>query len=192
MKIPNSHKNNLRRQFLQQRQSLPIELWQMSSDRLCRQLANCPEFIQAQTVGAYQSDRQEPTLDYLLNATDKQWGLPRCVGKDLHWHCWQPLEPLVSGTHGILEPNSQLPTLTADRIDLLLVPAVAMDVRGYRLGYGGGYYDRLRADPLWRKIPTIGIVFDFAYVETLPIDSWDLPLDRVCTELGITGSLSPQ
>jgi 5-formyltetrahydrofolate cyclo-ligase len=65
---------------------------------------------------------------------------------------------------------------------------VAIDRQGYRLGYGGGYYDRLRADPLWRKIPTIGIVFNFAYVEQLPIEPWDLPLDAVCTELGVTAT----
>jgi 5-formyltetrahydrofolate cyclo-ligase len=189
MKTANSHKQHLRRQFLHQRQALSVESWQMQSDLLCSHLANCPEFIQAQTVGGYQSDRQEPNLDSLFMTTDKQWGLPRCVGKDLHWHCWQPLEPLVSGAHGILEPSPELPTLTADRIDLLLIPAVAIDAHGYRLGYGGGYYDRLRADPWWRRIPTIGIVFDLNYVETLPIDPWDLPIDKVCTELGITSSL---
>jgi 5-formyltetrahydrofolate cyclo-ligase len=74
--------------------------------------------------------------------------------------------------------------LTPDRVDLMLVPAVALDRQGYRLGYGGGYYDRLRANPLWGNIPTIGIAFDFAYIEALPIDPWDLQLDAVCTELG--------
>lgn len=90
------------------------------------------------------------------------------------------------GHYGILEPDPALPQLLAENIDLLLVPAVAIDRGGYRLGYGGGYYDRLRADPCWRQIPTIGIVFDFAYVDSLPIDPWDLPLDAVCTELGLT------
>ena len=142
----------------------------------------------AQTILAYQSLRQEPTLDYLFTDTNKQWGLPRCVGKDLLWHCWQPLEPLVIGAYGIFEPSPELRPIEPGSVDLILVPAVAIDAGGYRLGYGGGYYDRLRADPLWRKIPTIGIVFNFAYVETLPIESWDLPLDAVCTELGVTSN----
>jgi 5-formyltetrahydrofolate cyclo-ligase len=88
--------------------------------------------------------------------------------------------------YGILEPDPTLPQLLVENVDLLLVPAVAIDGRGYRLGYGGGYYDRLRADPHWRKIPTIGIVFDFAYIDAVPIDPWDLPLDAACTELGLT------
>jgi 5-formyltetrahydrofolate cyclo-ligase len=180
----NRQKQTLRRQLLQQRQALAPAVWQMHNDRICHHLANCPQFLSARTILAYQSCRQEPNLDYLFTATDKHWGLPRCVGKDLVWHCWQPSEPLVIGEYGILEPSSELPLLAASDVDLMLIPAVAIDGDGYRLGYGGGYYDRLRADPQWRKIPTIGIVFDFARVESLPIEPWDLPLAAVCTELG--------
>ena len=170
--IVNCPKSSLRRQLIQQRQALPTAIWQSQSDRICHQLLNCPQFISAQTVLAYQSHRQEPNLDYLFTHAQKQWGLPRSIDKDLLWHCWQPSEPLVIGNYGILEPNPELPSLEPDGVDLILVPAVAVAASGYRLGYGGGYYDRLRANPLWRRIPTIGIVFDFAYLETLPIDPW--------------------
>jgi 5-formyltetrahydrofolate cyclo-ligase len=188
MAIVSYHKHTLRRQFLQQRQALPVEVWQCQSDLICHHLSNCPQFMEAQTILAYQSCRQEPNFDYLFTHTNKQWGLPRCVGKDLLWHGWQPSEPMVIGAYGILEPSPESPPIEPVQADLILVPAVAIDRSGYRLGYGGGYYDRLRADPLWRKIPTIGIVFDFAYVETLPIEPWDLPLDAVCTELGFSST----
>ena len=135
---------------------------------------------------AYQSYRQEPDLTPLFTDQEKQWGLPRCLGKELIWYNWQPSEPLVTGAYGILEPVSASPRLEPIDIDLILVPTVAIDRRGYRLGYGGGYYDRLRADRSWRQIPTIGIVFDFAVVDILPIDPWDLKLDAVCTELGLS------
>jgi 5-formyltetrahydrofolate cyclo-ligase len=185
MAIVNCSKHSLRRQFLQQRQALSPEIWRSQSDRICALLLNCPQFIGAGTILAYQSHRQEPNLDYLFTNVDKRWGLPRSVGKDLLWHRWQPSEPLVIGKYDILEPDPASPLLTPDCVDLILVPAVAVDTSGYRLGYGGGYYDRLRADPLWRKIPTIAIVFDFAYVETIPTEIWDLPLDAVCTESGM-------
>jgi 5-formyltetrahydrofolate cyclo-ligase len=197
----NCAKRLLRQQFLHQRRSLTIDLWQTQSDLLCDRLTRCPQFIEAQTILAYQSCRQEPSLDYLFTHTDKQWGLPRCVvdvprlrsaqvaspaeNRELVWHRWQPSATLVTGRYGIREPAPETPLLLPGDIDLMLVPAVAIDRHGYRLGYGGGYYDRLHADPVWRKIPTIGIVFDFAYVEQLPIEPWDLPLDAVCTELGI-------
>jgi 5-formyltetrahydrofolate cyclo-ligase len=181
----NCPKQTLRRQLLDRRQALPAQVWQAYSDLLCDRLSQNPEFIDAQTVLAYQSCRQEPSLNYLFTHHNKQWGLPRCLDRDLQWHRWQPQQTLMSGNYGILEPAPESPLLSPNEIDLILVPAVAIDRDGYRLGYGGGYYDRLRADPLWRKIPTIGIVFDFAYVERLPIDPWDLPVDAVCTESGI-------
>lgn len=182
----NCHKTSLRRHLLQQRQALPAEIWQSQSDRICHHLLACPQFIAARTILAYQSHRQEPSLDYLFTHAHKQWGLPRSVGKDLLWQCWQSSEPLVVGKYDILEPNPESPLLAADCVDLMLVPAVAIDASGYRLGYGGGYYDRLRSDPLWRKIPTIGIVFDCAYRKILPTEAWDLPVDAVCTESGLS------
>lgn len=181
------NKKTLRCQLLQQRQSLTAEVWQANSQAICHHLARAPQFQAATTILTYQSYRQEPSLDYLFINTDKQWGLPRCAGKDLCWHAWKPSQPLITGRYDLLEPDPASPQLCVADVDLILMPAVAIDRRGYRLGYGGGYYDRLRADPLWRKIPTIGIVFDFAYLETLPIDPWDLPLDLVCTELGVRG-----
>lgn len=184
--IVNSSKQLLRHQFLHQRRSLAIESWQNQSELLCESLCNYTEFVRARTILAYQSCRQEPSLDYLFANVDKQWGLPRCVDGNLEWHRWQPSELLTTGSYGIREPDPEAPVLSPNDIDLILVPAVAIDRHGYRLGYGGGYYDRLRADPVWRRLPTIGIVFDFAYVERLPIDPWDLPLDAVCTELGAT------
>jgi 5-formyltetrahydrofolate cyclo-ligase len=181
----NESKHILRRQFLQQRQALSIVTWQTQSDRLCHHLVNCAEFTTARTVLVYQSFRQEPNLEYLFQHTDKQWGLPRCVDRDLQWHSWQPADPLVVGNYGILEPSVNLPLLELSNIDLILVPAVAIDHQGYRLGYGGGYYDRLFTNPLWAKVPTIGIVFDFSYLARLPIDPWDRSIDAVCTELGL-------
>jgi 5-formyltetrahydrofolate cyclo-ligase len=183
----NSAKILLRRQLLQQRVALAPEVWRKYSEQICNQLESFAQFQQARTILTYCSHRQEPDLSYLFNRTDKQWGLPRCVGKDLFWHRWEPQQPLVTGAYGILEPSADLPLLEAAEVDLMLVPSVGIDRSGYRLGYGGGYYDRLRANPLWRNAPTIGIVFDFGYVDVLPIEPWDLPLDGVCTEIGVRG-----
>jgi 5-formyltetrahydrofolate cyclo-ligase len=182
----NSAKTLLRRQLLQQRQALAWVFWREQSERICIQLENSTQFQQAQTILTYCSHRQEPDLSYLLDRTDKLWGLPRCVGKNLLWHSWEPQQALVTGAYGISEPIADLPPLEPTEVDLMLVPSVGIDRSGYRLGYGGGYYDRLRADPLWRTVPTIGIVFDFGYVDVLPIDPWDLRLDGICTELGVS------
>jgi 5-formyltetrahydrofolate cyclo-ligase len=182
----NNNKSALRRQLLQQRRELSSEIWREWSDRICRHLLNYPQFQRAKTILVYQSCNQETDLSYLFTHANQQWGLPRCVGKELIWHRWQTSESLIIGAYGILEPAPELPQLEPDLVDLMLIPSIATDRAGYRLGYGGGYYDRLRADPLWQKIPSIGITFDFSYVETLPIDPWDIGLDAVCTELGVS------
>jgi 5-formyltetrahydrofolate cyclo-ligase len=185
MMINANDKQSLRRYFLQQRRTLSPEVWQQCSESICDRLMQSDRYQQARTILAYVSHHQEPDLSLLFKDRDKQWGLPRCVGKNLCWHVWQPSQPLVTGSYDLLEPAADLPLLNVDRVDLILIPAVAIDRRGYRLGYGGGYYDRLRADPAWAKIPTIGITFEFAYVDTLPIDPWDLPLAAVCHESAI-------
>ena len=63
---------------------------------------------------------------------------------------------------------------------------MACDRHGNRLGYGGGYYDRLLSQPQWQNIVTIGIIFDFAHVDRLETQPWDQTLNYICTESGIS------
>jgi 5-formyltetrahydrofolate cyclo-ligase len=143
-------------------------------------------FAQANSILAYFSFRQEPDLSPLFTS-DKTWGFPRCVGKALSWHVWSSNQslPLQIGAYGIQEPHPDSPTLQPEQVDLILVPSVACDEQGYRLGYGGGFYDRLLSLPNWSNKPTIGIVFDFARLPDLPKDPWDRSLKAVCTEFGL-------
>lgn len=174
-------KVQLRQILIKKRRSLPKSLWREKSDRLCEHLQSLTLFKQAQTVLAYFSFAQEPDLSPLFT-NERQWGFSRCVDKSLIWHSWTPGDNLQIGVYGIQEPQENAPILKSSDVDLILVPAVACDYQGYRLGYGGGFYDRMLSSPEWASIPTIGIVFDFAYLPQLPIDSWDKKLDSICTE----------
>ena len=176
-----SDKTELRRLLLQKRRSLAESLWQEKSDRLCHSLQSLPLFREARTILAYFSFRQEPDLSPLFD-TNRRWGFPRCTGKSLIWHSWMPGDKFQTGTYGIREPHPDLPVLNPEEVDLILVPAVACDYQGYRLGYGGGFYDRLLSSPQWRGKAAIGIVFDFAYLPQLPVDPWDKKLQGVCSE----------
>lgn len=179
---PQPSKSELRRTFLQKRRMLSVEEWRQKSDRLCHHLRSLPLLTQAKTVLAYFSFRQEPDLSPLFTDSQWHWGFSRCVEKSLIWHRWVPEEPLVKGDYGIFEPHPDSPILTPHEVDLILVPAVACDARGYRLGYGGGFYDRLLSSADWASKPTIGIVFEFAHLPQLPVDPWDKPLHSICTE----------
>ncbi|NJM76806.1 MAG: 5-formyltetrahydrofolate cyclo-ligase [Acaryochloridaceae cyanobacterium RU_4_10] len=181
-------KKVLRQTLLQQRKELSDRDWTEKSKAICENIAQTECFRKAKTVLAYFSVRQEPDLSYLwtLDAASKCWGLSRCVGKTLVWHQYNPHLPkqVQPGAYGILEPLPTLPLVKPDSVDLILVPAVACDRRGFRLGYGGGFYDRLLAQPEWADKPTIGIVFEFALLNQLDADPWDRPMRSVCTENG--------
>jgi 5-formyltetrahydrofolate cyclo-ligase len=179
------NKTELRRSLLRIRQSMNVQDWRQKSDRISSQIQNLPLFSQATTILAYFSFRQEPDLSPLFTDSQRRWGFPRCVGKSLSWHLWQPEDRLQKGNYGITEPHSQSPIIDPTEVDLILVPSVACDRQGYRLGYGGGYYDRLLSSPPWCKIPTIGIVFDFAYFSQLPSNHWDKRLRGIVTETKI-------
>jgi 5-formyltetrahydrofolate cyclo-ligase len=195
-----SEKSELRRNIIKQRRSLSEEEWQEKSQTICRNIANSSLFIKAKTVLAYFSFRQEPDLSYLyseipltplkkeglgISDNSKNWGFPRCVDKSLIWHLWKPEDKLISGKYGIKEPTPDSLIINPHQVDLILVPCVACDEQGYRLGYGGGYYDRLLSSSNWESIPTIGIVFDFAYLPQVPVEAWDKKLDSISTETGL-------
>lgn len=194
----NPTKTALRRQILTARQAMAIASWQAKSLQICEQLQQTALLKRSHTILAYFSTRQEPDLSTLFSLP-KTWGFSRCVGQELVWHQWSTESewPLQKGAFGILEPHPEAPRLQASEIDLILVPAIACDAQGYRLGYGGGFYDRLLSAPEWANIPTIGIVFEFAYLPQLPHDDWDQPLNSVCTETGWfetgkSGKVEPQ
>ena len=179
-------KTALRRQLLAQRRSLSIPTWQQQSQKICNHLAQWDLIKNAEVILGFISFRQEPDLISLYQQfPQKTWGFPRCVDRTLDWHQIQPTnftESTQIGNFGILEPIPPLPTIDLTRVDVILVPAIACDRQGYRLGYGGGFYDRF----LFNQTGfTIGIVFADFYREILPTEAWDLPTKAVCNENGI-------
>ena len=181
-------KSELRRHLIKQRKSVSQDEWQGKSQAICQNISNSSLFNQAKTGLAYFSFRHEPDLSYLFldnkSDNDKNWGFPRCVDKSLIWHYWKSEDELITGKYGIQEPNPSSPIIKPENVDLILVPCVACDYQNYRLGYGGGYYDRFLSSPEWESIPTIGIVFNFAYLTRVPVEEWDKNLDSICTENG--------
>jgi 5-formyltetrahydrofolate cyclo-ligase len=103
--------------------------------------------------------------------------------RPLDFRAWTPDEPLEAGAHGTFHPRADAATL---RPDLLLVPLLAFDDSGHRLGYGGGYYDRtlqvLRAD---RRVVAVGVAYAAQRLALVPHDDNDQMLDYIVTEQGL-------
>lgn len=100
------------------------------------------------------------------------------------------MEELIPGAYGIMEPPD-VPEreVSAEDVDVALVPGVAFDRCGYRLGYGGGYFDRFFAGP-GKGMVTLGVAFAFQVVTTVYPQAHDIPLNGVITEEGTVGSAS--
>ena len=178
-------KSTLRRELRAlSREHLTDELRLTGSASIISQLHQHPLWQQAQHVALYAALPDEPNLRTLIDevATTKQVYLPRVLdGETMDFFAfagWQELEQ--SGSFGIYEPR-----LEADRavdpatLDLLVIPALAYDQAGYRLGRGKGYYDRyLSRCP---HASRIGVTFALRPIACLPHDPWDLPVEAVLT-----------
>lgn len=129
---------------------------------------------------------QDAPYDSSTSSRPKVVHVPYCVGPDLHIFRLESMADLVPGAFGILEPTEELRN-NANRngsisdIDAVIVPGVAFDQQGGRLGYGKGFYDRLlqNARP---TTPLIGLAFDSQIVPSIPMEPHDIPMDFVVTE----------
>jgi 5-formyltetrahydrofolate cyclo-ligase len=105
----------------------------------------------------------------------------------MHFRSWRPGAPLSHNAFGIPEPDHRAPRLWRRELDVVLLPLVAFDSAGYRLGMGGGYYDRYFARRRFgshARPRLIGIAHGFQQVVHLQRQPWDVPLDGVITEAG--------
>ncbi len=177
-------KKQLRQLLLKQRRLIPDEIWQQKSQALCDRLSDWQIFQQAQNVLAFTSFRQEPDLSSLWQRfPNKNWGFARCLAQNLIWHQVSIADfenNMRLGTFGIIEPCHNLPLMDLENIDLILIPAIACDRQGYRLGYGGGYYDRWLPNSIGCKT---GVIFNEFYLDKLPHDPWDVPLEAIVTDM---------
>ena len=108
--------------------------------------------------------------------------LPRCTAdKKIEFNIWDE-SPIKKDLAGIPAPHNNL-FLTHEQISIIFVPCLSIDRKLTRLGYGGGYFDKLRANPFWRSIPCIGILIEKCVSqEILNKSEWDIPLSGFITD----------
>ena len=181
-------KKQLRQAVLQQRDLLTAAEIEAHSESIKEKLFSLPEYQAAQTIMFFLNFGKEVmTLKMLPQALKqgKRVVVPKTVPKEkrvILSEIYDIEKDLAPGLWQIPEPKEDsLRPVAPQEIDFVVVPGVAFDLSGNRLGYGGGYYDRFFPQ-LRPGVPLVALTFELQLVEQVPVDSWDRQVDLIITE----------
>lgn len=185
-------KSVIRKSLRSQRRALNHQAQRLAAQQLAKQLHKIPAIKKARHIAAYwPSDGEISPLLFLqeLQKRGKQLYLPQVLSNGhlrfKRFHCANGLQKNI---YGIPEPVGKQQRAAQD-MDIVLMPLVAFDKTGNRLGMGGGYYDKtfaFKKQSLWRKKPLlIGLAHHFQEVDALHHDTWDIPLSSIVTDQSV-------
>jgi len=172
-------KKALRTYIREQKQALTPARIEAASARLTALFLDHPAYRQAKSVYGYLSYNQEVRTDALLRQAlqdGKRIAAPRVEGDRMTFYWLADPDCVAPGCKGIPEPYGTEP-VADDPTALVLMPGLAFDPAGHRVGYGGGYYDKfLASEP---EHPTIALCYDFQLLSHLDTDAHDIAVDTV-------------
>ncbi len=136
-------------------------------------------------IGIYWPLKGEVDIRFIKEISNQKVALPSsCKTKGISYYHWLNNQ-LELDSNGIPAPKEEN-AINPNDISIMLIPAIAIDHEGYRLGYGGGYFDRLRQKELWFSIPSFVVISNNCISKKpLPKDRWDLPFDGWISEKGL-------
>jgi 5-formyltetrahydrofolate cyclo-ligase len=174
----------LRQQIRQQLHNLRPEQRAAAAAKACALLESQAVWSRAQSVLFYAPLPDEPDVWRLLqasHASGKTVALPRfdpATGQYVATQFQNAIDDVVTGPFGIREPAARCPVIALNRLDLVLVPGVAFDLVGHRLGRGKGFYDRLLESV---RGTICGVAFDEQIVAEVPVEPHDIRLHCILT-----------
>ncbi len=172
-------KNELRRSIRDKKRAMTEAEISEKSAKLAALFAASEAYRSAQTIYGYLPYNQEvrtvPILEQALR-DGKRVAVPKCYGEEMRFIYLSDLTQVEKGYAGIPEPIADGP-IASDKTALVLMPGLAFDREGHRIGYGGGFYDRfLAAEP---NHPTMALCYDFQLFSALETEKFDIPVDTV-------------
>ncbi len=172
-------KKALRKTIREQKQAMTPQQIAEKSEKLKALFLETPQYQQAKTLYGYLPYNQEvrtvPILQQAL-ADGKQVAVPKVYGDKMKFILLTDLDRVAEGYAGIPEPVEDTP-VAKDPTALVLMPGLAFDQEGHRIGYGGGFYDKfLSCEP---NHPTVALCYDFQVLEKLETEAFDVPVDLV-------------
>jgi len=149
------------------------------SSRLTENLEKFLKDKNVASVFSFFPSKGEPDFSSAFFKNHLRWFFPKVNGSDMIFHECRSAGDLIAGAFGIMEPKAtslQIP----NENDMILVPALLFDLKGNRLGYGKGFYDRFFSKKNFKN--KIGIAFDDFIVQRLPRENFDITVDAILTE----------
>jgi 5-formyltetrahydrofolate cyclo-ligase len=153
---------------------------QEKSKAIIDKLKNDNDYIKAKTVMFYVSKGNEVFTHDIIKEIigKKKVVVPKMVDHSICCCKLDDFDDMNESSLGILEPINEI-KCDVSEIELIIVPGIVFDREGHRIGYGGGYYDKLLKDCNCKKI---GLAFDLQIVNTIPADEWDEEMDKVISD----------
>lgn len=172
-------KKTLRQKIREQKRAMTSEQIDTASRRLGDLFRSCPQYQNAKTIYGYLPYNQEvrtvPMLEQALR-DGKKVAVPKVYGDTMRFIYMTDLSLVSKGFAGIPEPVADAP-VAQDTKALVLMPGLAFTEDGFRMGYGGGFYDKFLAQE--PDHPTVALCYDFQMVDELPTEDYDVPVDLV-------------
>ena len=173
------NKKELRAQIRAQKRAMTEEQIVEKSLRLGELFLASDAYKNAKTIYGYLPYNQEVRTVAMLEQAmkdGKRVAVPKCYGDEMRFIFMDDLSKVEKGYANIPEPIADEP-IADDETALVLMPGMAFDPQGYRIGYGGGFYDKFLAkEP---NHPTLALCYDFQMVEYLETEEFDIPVDTV-------------
>lgn len=182
-------KNGIREKYKALRASIPPDKKAEMDKRICETFISLATYRYSSIILMYAPKGTEvnifPIAEKAL-ADGKKVAFPRCTpnSHNMEYHFVTSLSELTPGAYGILEPSKTLPVYNREDLSptACLIPAIVYDTKGYRIGYGKGYYDRYLGTFKGSKV---GVVYSDCITDKLPRGRFDLSADFLVTEKGI-------
>ncbi|OGO95714.1 MAG: 5-formyltetrahydrofolate cyclo-ligase [Coxiella sp. RIFCSPHIGHO2_12_FULL_44_14] len=192
--MTSAQKKHIRQLLRQQRHQLSFQEKTIAAEKIMQQLLALPEFQSCHHLACYVAHDNEVDLHAMIHTVTTEekryYYLPVL---DLHnphrleFYTYQSGDTLITNRYGIPEPDiTHQQRIAPQELAIVLVPLVAFDEYGHRIGRGAGYYDRtfafLLETPRRTRPLLIGLAYDFQQVEPIEPDSWDITLNKIITE----------
>ena len=176
-------KDRLRKETVRRLKDLPREYREEADRRICAHILSLPEYQEAETLFTFVGTKDEIDTMCLIEsalAAGKRVGVPRSGdGGIMAVYAITGRGDLRPGRFGILEPVEEAQAIDIEEIDFCVIPCLACDLKGNRLGHGGGYYDRYLSR---RRMDTAVVCYHELILPEVPVMEHDVRVDRVVTE----------